>query len=64
MHGFEMILCKTGLFPIQRLIPICDILHGENFESFLFLAMYLCGVHYVDNCVFRKYVTLLGWLSG
>ena len=37
---------------------MCYFFHGENSESFLSPAlMYLCGIHYFDDCVFRKVAT-------
>ena len=38
---------------------ICCIFHNENFEAFLSPAMFLCGVHFFYNSLFRKGVTFL-----
>ena len=54
MHGFDKILCKTDLFPIQRLTHMSDTFQNENFEAFVSPSVCLCGIHDFDNMCFAK----------
>ena len=57
VFGFNEIICKTCLKPIQTLTHKCNIIKEEHFVAIWSQTMYLCGIHNFVKCVHRKGVT-------
>ena len=54
MNGRDRILCKTNLILIWRHTYKCNTFSDVDFEEFLSLSLYLCGIHNFNKSMFRK----------